>query len=146
GKDAGWCARCVPRRLLERCRSVKSTPPDIGLVRRAGGRARCRQPTRRRNAPASAAATAQRKEAVAAEVQARGTGQLLPGRADLVARIIPLITSLNFTRSAPIPVKTSVTITRALLGFYQPTPPSSRRWPAQFRPANLPGRNGPPRP
>ena len=40
-------------------------------------------------APASAAATAQCKEAAAAEVQAGGTGQLLPERADLVARIIP---------------------------------------------------------
>jgi hypothetical protein len=31
-------------------------------------------------------------------------------------------------------------------GPVSPTSPSSRRWPAQSRPANLPGGNGPPRP
>ena len=36
-------------------------------------------------------------------------------------------------------------ITRALIGSCQPNVPSSRRWPSQSRPANLPERNGLPR-
>src|SRR5215475_5184884 len=66
---------------------------------------------------------------------------------------------LAFTKCAKAAMKTNdrilsligaacleITPSRPCLARVSPTSPSSRRWPARSRPANLPGRNGAPRP
>ena len=104
GRGAGWYARCVPE-CLEKRRSPGSRLPDSGPVRRAGGRARYRRSRFRRSARACAGATARRTTVSWAAVRARETGRLLPVRADLVARTVPLLylptrlTSLGYALS-----------------------------------------------
>src|SRR5262245_41332725 len=70
--------------------------PDSAPVRTAGGPARYRRSMFRRSARASAGATARHTRVSSAAVRARGTGRLLPLRAGLVARTVPLRFLLRF--------------------------------------------------
>jgi hypothetical protein len=90
----GWYARWVAG-CPERRRSPGSRPLDTGRVRRAGGRLRYRRSRFRRSARAFAGATARRATVSEAAVRARGTDRLLPVRADLVARTVPLLFRSN---------------------------------------------------
>jgi hypothetical protein len=79
----------------------ENTRPDSGPVRRAGRPARCRRSRFRRTARASVGATARRTTVSQAAVRAQGIGQSLPLRADIVARTVPLRSSIGLMIEAP---------------------------------------------